>query len=440
MEPVDHLILNGLVVTEDADQTVIADGAVAVRGNTIAAVGPLAELDGGLAATARQVIDAGGGIVMPGLVNIHTHGGDTLFRGLIDDLPLEPWLERLWRVEREILRPPTVATGALLAYTEMIHGGTTTALDMFWFPEASAEAARRLGFRLVTGPTFFDDSGIDGLAPAERLPRAREFIERYRTEPLITPAVLAHGTYTVSPDLLRQAWELARDNELLFATHASETETEVATVRERYGASPIRHLDRLGLLGPGTVLAHCVHLDDEEIALLAERRAVVAHCPLSNLKLGSGVARLADMRRAGVRVALGTDGPVSGNDLDMWLALRLAAVLHKGMRRDPSLLPAREIVRMATRGAAETLGLGATIGSLEPGKRADLILIDLDRPHLTPLYDVYSHLVYAIGRADVRTVLIDGRVVLRDRRLTSGTEDEAIAAVRSIAARVRRLV
>ena len=215
-----------------------------------------------------------------------------------------------------------------------------------------------------------------------------------------------------------------------------QTAAEVALIHKRDGRRPPEHLERLGLLGPRTVLAHCVHLEPREIELVARRQAVVAHCPLSNLKLGSGVAPLSEMRRAGVRLGLGTDGPVSGNDLDMWLTLRLTAVLHKGIHQDPSLIAAREVVAMATREAAAALGKGAEIGSIEPGKRADLILVGLDRPHLTPMFDVYSHLVYSVGREDVETVLIHGQIVMQDRELLTVDETAAIAAVREIAASI----
>jgi 5-methylthioadenosine/S-adenosylhomocysteine deaminase len=249
--------------------------------------------------------------------------------------------------------------------------------------------------------------------------------------------VLPHGTYTVAPEQLEKARDLAEEYGVLLSTHLSETASEVALIQNQYGQRPPGHLDDLGMLGPRTVLAHCVHLDAGEIDLLADRRTVVAHCPLSNLKLGSGVAPLDTMRRAGLRVGLGTDGPVSGNDLDMWLTLRLTAVLHKGVHQDPALITAREVAAMATRDAAEALDKKDEIGSLEPGKRADLIVLNLDRPHLTPMFDVYSHLVYAVGRDDIETVVIHGKVVMRDRVLTTLDEEGVIAEVRAIADQIQ---
>lgn len=436
LEPVDLLIEGGTVLTIDDAWTVIPDGAVAVRRADIVEVGSATDLASKYRDRADTVIDASGKLVMPGLINIHTHGADSLFRGLIDDLPLEPWLERLWKVETAILNPRTVRAGARLAYAEMIRGGTTTALDMFWYPEASVEAAREAGFRVFTGPIWFDSPEIDGLSNAERRHRAAEFLQQYLHDPLITPCVLPHGTYTVAPPQLEDARELAEEHGVLFSTHLSETAAEVAQVEGQYGRRPPAHLDNLGLLGPRSILAHCVHLNRDEIDLLANRRAVVAHCPLSNLKLGSGVAPLDGMRRAGVRVGLGTDGPVSGNDLDMWWTMRLAAVLHKGVHQDPALISAREVVAMATRGAAEVLDKRNQIGSLEAGKRADLIVVDLSRPHLTPMFDVYSHLVYAVGRDDVETVVIHGQIVMQARRLQTLDEAAVMAEVEEIAAEI----
>ena len=432
-ETVDLLLLGGLVVTMDDSWKVVDDGAVAVRGSDILEIGKAGDLASRYRAGATEVLDTSGRLVMPGLINTHTHGADSLFRGLIDDLPLEPWLERLWRVEKQILNPQTVEAGARLAYAEMIRGGTTTALDMFWYPEASARAAQDVGFRVLTGPIWFDSTEIDGLEPQERLHRGTEFLQEYRNHPLVTPCVLPHGTYTVAPSGLETARDLADEYGVLLSTHLSETAAEVAQIERQYGRRPPAHLEHLGMLGPRTVLAHCVHLDASEIDLLTRRRAVVAHCPLSNLKLGSGVAPLKDMRQAGTRVALGTDGPVSGNDLDMWLTLRLTAVLHKGVHQDPALLTAREVAAWATRDAAAALDKGREIGSLEADKRADIIVLSLNRPHLTPMFDVYSHLVYAVGREDVETVIIQGKTVMRDRMLTTLNEESVLAEVQAIA-------
>jgi 5-methylthioadenosine/S-adenosylhomocysteine deaminase len=438
MQTADKLILHGLVVTMDERLTVWDDGAVAIAGAEIVAIGASAEWSARFMGPTVEVIDASGQLVMPGLINAHTHAADALFRGWVDDLALEPWLERLWIAERKFLRPETVRLGAQLAQAEMIRGGTTTALDMFWFPEVSAQVAREVGFRLMTGPVYFDFAEPDNIPVEQRTARGREFLQAYQHDPLIIPCVTPHSTYTVSPSYLREAQALAGEFGVLLSTHASETTTEVRTVSQRYGQSPPRHLDQLGLLTERTVLAHCVHLPDDEIDLLAERQTVVAHCPMSNLKLGSGVAPLPKMRQSGVQTTLGTDGPVSSNDLDMWAAMRLAAVLHKGVQQNPTLLLAQEVVKMVTCDAARALGLDDKIGSLVPGKQADLILIDLNRPHLTPRYDIYSHLVYAVGRDDVATVLIQGRVVMRKRQLMTVDEPTVMAMVQDLAQEIKR--
>jgi 5-methylthioadenosine/S-adenosylhomocysteine deaminase len=437
-QPADKLILHGLVVTLDDQLTVLEDGAVAIVGLEIAAVGAAGEFAAQFVGPTTEVIDASGQLVMPGLINAHTHAADSLFRGLVDDLALEPWLERLWVAERKFLKPETVRLGAQLAQAEMIRGGTTTALDMFWYPEVSAQVAQAIGFRLMTGPVYFDFAEPDNIPVEQRTARGREFLQAYQHDSLVVPCVTPHSTYTVSPQYLREAQALADEFGVLLSTHASETGAEVTTVRQRYGQSPPHHLDGLGMLTGHTVLAHCVHLAADEIKLLAERQTVVAHCPLSNLKLGSGVAPIPRMRQEGVRTTLGTDGPVSGNDLDMWLAMRLAAILPKGVQQDPTLMPASEVVKMATCDAARALGLGDKVGSLAPGKQADLILIDLDQPHLTPLYDVYSHLVYAVGRADVETVLIQGRIVMQERELTTLDEAGVIAAVEELGQAIKK--
>lgn len=431
--PADKLIVHGLIVTMDEQLTVLEDGAVAIKDTQIVAVGPTVEIIAEYAKENTEIIDASGQLVMPGLINAHTHGADSLFRGLVDDLALEPWLERLWVAERKFVRPETVRLGAQLAQAEMIRGGTTMALDMFWYPEVGTQVAKEIGFRLMTGPVYFDFAEPDNIPVEQRTARGREFLQQYQHDPLIIPCVTPHSTYTVSPQYLREAQALADEFGVFLSTHASETATEVQTIKQQYGQSPPRHLDELGMLTERTVLAHCVHLLPDEMELLAQRQTIVAHCPLSNLKLGSGVAPIPQMRRAGVCTTVGTDGPVSGNDLDMWLAMRLAAVLHKGVQQNPTLLSAREVVKMVTCDAAHALGLGDKIGSLTPGKQADVILIDLHHPHLTPRYDVYSHLVYTVGRADVSTVLIQGCIVMQNRRLLTVDEAEAMAAVQALA-------
>jgi len=435
--PVDVLILGGLVVTMDAPGTVIEDGAVAIRGSDIVDVGLTSALSRRYQENAHQVIDAGGRIVMPGLVNAQTRGAETLFRGLLDDLPVESSEERLAELETEFANPESARTGALLAYAQMIRGGTTTALDASWFPESSAEAAKEIGFRLVTGPTWFDSSTIDGLGSVERNQQGREFMQQYRRDPLVTPCVLPHSAYTVSPSQLEQARALAEEFGCLISIKVAETQVEVGKVFEQYRRRPAEHLDRLGMLGPRTLLTHCVHLDRGEIDMLSDRRGVIVHCPVSNLKQGSGIAPLPGWRRAGVRVGLGTDGAASSSDLDMWWSLRMTGILHKGVHLDPALITSREVVSMATRGNAAALGKGDEIGSIETGKRADIILLRIDQPHGVPLYDAYSYLAYSAGRGDVETVMIHGQIVLQNGQLATVDETETLAEARALADKIR---
>jgi len=434
-QTVDVLIHGGIVVTMDQDEHLYEDGAIAVRGADIVMVGPSASVQAQV--TARTTLDASGHVVLPGLVNAHTHAAMTIFRGLVDDIPLEPWLQKIWQVENEHANADNVRVGSELAFIEMIRSGTTTAADMYWQREVTAEVAKRVGFRLISGPSFIDFVGPDGIRPEEREPLAREYLERYQNDPLIGICVQAHSTYTVPTELLEKTGALAQEYDTLFVTHASESVEEVATIKDRFGKTPLEYLDSLGLLGPKTLLAHCVHLRDDEIQLLAERSTSVAHCPESNLKVGVGIARISDMLKAGVKVGLGTDGAATNNDLDLWGEMHTAALLQKGVRQDPTAMPAPETFRMATIGGASALNLEDKIGSLEVGKRADVILVDFDQPHLTPLYNVHSHLVYAVNKADVRTVLINGRVVMRERELLTLDEEAVKARAREVGLRIR---
>lgn len=434
MREVDTLIGGETLVTMDDAGTIIQDGAVAVAGGEIVGVGPASEIAREF--KAEETIDGSGRLLMPGLINAHVHMADSLFRGLVEDLPLEPWLERLWVAERRFVTEDTVRLGADLALAEMIRGGITTALDMFWFPESGARAARDAGFRLITGPLYFDSDAPDGLTAEIRTASGREWLERWADDPLIVSCVQPHNHVTVSPEYMREAHALADEFGVLFHTHCSETAAEVAWTRDQFGTTPVGHLAGLGVLGERTVLAHCVHVTDEDIETLARSGSAAIHNPLSNLKLGSGIMPLTRLRSAGVPVLLGTDGPVSGNDLDMWTAMRFAGLLQRGVHRDPVLTPSSDVLRMVTRDAARALGLGDVTGSIEAGKRADIILLETERPHLLPRYDAYAHLVYTVGRDDVTTVLVDGRTVMRDRELLTVDERGAMDGVRALAAEV----
>lgn len=424
----DLIVTDALIVTADADFTVIEGGAVAVRDGRIAALGPAAEIG----REASEVIDAGGAILMPGLVNSHCHAGDSLFRGLVEDLPLEPWLQTVWKAERAILNRETVRLGATLGFAELLLSGVTSVMDMFWFPDQAVHAARDLGMRVATGGIFIDFPGVDHVTHDDRLRAAKAFFAEFDGAEDVFPTIMPHGSYTVGPDNLTSAKALAEEYGALFSTHAAETQAEQADIANRYGRSVIRHLDHLGLLDERTVLAHCVWLDDEEVEILARTGATVSHNPVSNLKLASGIARIPDLLRAGARVTVGTDGAISGNDLDMWMALRLAATLHRGATRRADAVSTRQALAMVTREGAAALGALDRIGSLEPGKLADMILIDTSRVHATPIFDPMTHVVFSTAKSDVRDVFVSGRRVVKDGALTGIDIAETLARVRAL--------
>ncbi|WP_394891599.1 amidohydrolase family protein [Mesorhizobium sp. AaZ16] len=431
----DLVISNAIVVTCDAGGTVITDGGVAVENGRIASAASSAEL-APLSANAKRVVDGSGHILMPGIINTHCHAADSLFRGLVEDLALEPWLQTVWKAEGAILNPDTSRLGSVLGFAELLLSGVTTVMDMFWYPTETVRAARTVGIRVATGGIFFDPPGVTGHDLAGRIAAAEDFFDEFGASDDVFPSILPHGAYTVAPENLRTAKAIAERHGALFSTHAAETRAEQADVTGRYGRSIIRHLDFLGLLDERTVLAHCVHLDDGEIEILARTGASVAHNPMSNLKLASGVARIPDMLDAGINVALGTDGAISGNDLDMWMALRLAATLHKGVSGRPEVVTTSQALAMLTTAGAKALGAADRIGSLEPGKFADMILIDLKRPHAVPVFDPITHLVYSTAKSDVRHVFVGGEQVVRDGVLTRHDIGQTIAAVEHLAPKI----
>ncbi|MEL6212530.1 MAG: amidohydrolase [Pseudomonadota bacterium] len=432
----DLIITNATVVVCDDAMTVIEGGGVAVSGGAIVNVGDDAALEA-RRTDGATVIDAGGRILMPGLVNTHCHSGNSLYRGLVEGLPLEPWLAKLWVAETAITSPETVGLGARLGYAENLLNGVTAVMDMYWHPEELVAAAEETGLRVATGAIFFDPPGIDGATADKREAMGRGFFDAHKDHPHLIKTVCPHGAYTVSPESLERVRAVQEDYDALLTIHAAETRAEQADIKERYGASVIRHLDSLSLLSPKTVLAHCVHLDDEEIDILARTGATVSHNPASNLKLGSGIARVPDFISANVRVALGTDGAVSGNDLDLWKAIRLAAILHNGAREDAAAVSARDAVLMATLRGAEALGVADEAGSLEVGKRADFILMNPDQAHAAPVFDPVSYLAYAASHHDVEDVFIAGRQVVDNRRLTTLDLGAVIAGANALIPRLK---
>jgi 5-methylthioadenosine/S-adenosylhomocysteine deaminase len=421
------LLTNAIVLTMDESLTQYEPGAVAVQGDHIVAVGPDKALRAQFPAAA--IIDCGGKVLMPGLVNTHGHAAMTLLRGLADDLRLDVWLlGYMMPVEREFVSPDFVRLGTQLACAEMIRSGTTCFADMYYFEDSVARAAADAGVRGVLGQTVLKFPAPDAASYEESVEAARAFLQAWRDHPLIVPSVAPHAPFTCPPEILRACTDLAAAFDAPLQIHLAETALEVSNSRKEYGAPVIIHVEKHGVLDVKVIAAHCVHVDESEIAILQRHNVGVAHNPSSNLKLASGVAPVHDMLKAGISVGIGTDGAASNNDLDMFEEMRLAALVAKNANNDPTVLPAAQAVAMATRLGARALHLEHLTGSLEPGKRADLILVDLDRPHNAPRFrrdqeGVYAQLVYAAHATDVTDVLVNGQWVMRDQQLT--TLDEA---------------
>jgi 5-methylthioadenosine/S-adenosylhomocysteine deaminase len=431
----DLVINNATVVTSDPKGTIIARGGVAVADGRITQVGAAQQI-APVAARAKKVIDATGHILMPGIVNTHCHAADSLFRGLVENLPLEPWLQTVWKAEGAILNPQTSRLGSVLGFAELLLSGVTSVMDMFWYPFETVAAARQVGMRVSTGGIFFDPAGVTALSIDSRVAEAQRFFDEFGTAEDVFAAAMPHGAYTVSPENLKAAWAVSHKCGGIFCTHCAETRAEQADIQSRYGRTVVRHLDHLGCLDARTVLAHCVVLDDEELDIIARTGAHVAHNPMSNMKLASGFARVPEMLERGINVSLGTDGPLSGNDLDMWMALRLAATIHKGYTGRADLISTRQAFDMLTINGAKALGAADRIGSLEVGKFADMVLVDLKRPHAVPMFDPMTHLVYSTNKSDVRHVFLGGEQVVRNGQLTRMSLDDTLAEVSAMVPRI----
>jgi 5-methylthioadenosine/S-adenosylhomocysteine deaminase len=434
---VDLVVRNGTVVTVDAARRVIPGGAVAVEGGRIAAVGPAAEIDATY--RGRDVLDARGGLVIPGLVNAHGHAPMVLFRGVADDLRLMEWLTKyIFPAEAKNVSAPFVKTATRLAALEMIRSGTTTFVDMYYFEDQVAEAAKEAGIRGVLGSTLIEVPGgaPDARTIPEALANAERFLQRWKDDPIITPAVAPHSAYLCSPETLKAARALADRFGAPILIHLSEVQDEVKTVKERYGKTSTEHLRDLGFLRKGVLGAHGVWLSESDRAILKAAEAGVAHCPQSNMKLSSGAAPVAAMLAEGLRLGLGTDGAASNNDLDMFEEMDAAAMLAKHATGDPTAAPAPKVLEMATLGGARALGMEDRIGSLEKGKRADLVVVSTDAPRMHPLYDPVSHLVYVAKGADVSDVVIEGKVVMRGRKVLTLDEAAVIRDAEALRAQV----
>ncbi|MDX1631977.1 MAG: amidohydrolase [Thermoanaerobaculia bacterium] len=404
------LVTGGTVLTMDSAGTVIEDGAVAVSGSSILAVGSSEELEHRFPEARR--LDASGRIVMPGLINTHTHVPMTLFRGVADDLTLMEFLhENIFPAEAKWVDEEFVRVGTRLACLELLRGGITTFVDMYYFEDAIAEEASRCGLRAVVGETLIDFPAPDHATWTEAVAYTEQFLDRWTNHPLIVPAVAPHAPYTVSGAHLREAHELATRHGAPLLIHLSESSSEIEEIREEHGTGSVEYREELGVLDDRVVAAHMVKPQEGEIELLAGAGVGVAHCPESNMKTAAGVSPVPDLLAGGVAVGLGTDGPASNNDLSLWGEMDMAAKLHKLIRSDPTVLPAETVVELATRGGAEAIDLDHLVGSLEPGKRADLITVRTDAYHQIPVYDPYSVLVYTTKTTDVDHVIVNGELV-----------------------------
>lgn len=432
----DLIVSGSYLLPGSSQDEVITNGAVAVINNRIAAIDTKEQILADFFPARHIHTDYG--LIMPGLVNTHTHAAMSCFRGLADDLPLMTWLEEhIFPVETKLTQE-MVYQSTLLSLAEMIKSGTTSFCDMYLFSKEVARATEKSGMRAWIGEVLYDFPSPCYGELENGLNYLNELFALYKGHPLISITVDPHAVYTCSPDLLSQLGSVARDNNSLYVIHLSENQLEVDTCRERYGCSPVQHLDRLGLLTDKTLAAHCVMLDEEEIQLLVQRGVGVSHCQESNMKLASGTAPVVKMLQAGVKVGIGTDGSASNNDVDMFGEMNTVAKIHKVARMDPTAMTAEQTLHAATLGGAETLGAGKQIGSLEVGKQADLIVLDMNQPHLTPLYNIPSHLVYAARGADVVHSVIGGSVIMENRRLLTLDEDTILTQMRQMGQRISK--
>jgi 5-methylthioadenosine/S-adenosylhomocysteine deaminase len=433
MQHEDIIIKNGTILTLDSKNSIFENGFLSIRGDSISKIGT----GNPSSLPAQKIIDAGGGLILPGLVNCHTHAAMSLFRGLADDLPLMEWLNNyIFPVERK-MDAEFVYTGTLLALAEMILSGTTTFCDMYLFEDQVASAARNAGVRCLVGEVLYDFPSPN-YGPVENgLAYTETLIQKWQQDPLVSIAVEPHSLFTCSPKLLSASNELALKYNVPLIIHVAETVAEVSEIKEKYIKTPVQHLNSLGLLGPHLIADHCVHLEDTDIKLLADHKVKVVHNPESNMKLASGIAPVPQMLSQGVTVGLGTDGCASNNNLDLFSEMDTAAKLHKVSTLDPTVMDALSVLKMATINGARVLGLEDVTGSLEVGKKADVIVIDTHKPHLTPMYNAVSHLVYAARGNDVSHSIINGQPVMENRNLLTLDIAEVIAQARKTSIRVR---
>jgi len=436
-DAIDLIVPGEYVVTMDPQRRVIEDGAVAIDEGVIIDVGTAADIESRY--TARETLPRDHRVVMPGLVNGHQHAAMTLLRGIADDRALMDWLTNyIFPAEVEFVDPEFVRIGTEVSCWEMIRGGTTTFVDMYYYPDTIAEVVERCGMRALVSATVIDQRSPDAESASDSIAKGEGFIDRWQNRhPRITPIFGPHANYTLDAEQLRKTREAAQRHGVAISIHVSESPFESQYSKDNYGKTSIEMLDEIGFFDGPTIAAHVVWPTATEIPILRDRKVGVIHNPSSNMKLASGVSPVAEMLAAGVRVGLGTDGPASNNDLDMWEEMRLAAFLQKVTRMDPQVLPAETVLGMATIGGATAIGLGDQVGSLEAGKRADVIQVAFDDVHHVPTFDVISHLVYVTDEQDVATVIVDGRLLMRDGDFLTLDTDRITAEANALAARIQ---
>jgi len=433
------IITNGIVITVDGDRRILNPGAVAINGANIVAVGSPAAIAARY--TSADTIDATGKVVMPGLINTHTHAAMVMFRGLGNDLNLMDWLQKyIFPAEAKTVSPEFVRVGTRLALLEMIESGTTTFADMYYFEEEVARVTKAAGMRGVLGQTVIEFPVPDAKTPADALARAEAFAKEFDHDELITPSLAPHSVYTLDAATLTAVSALARKLMIPIQIHLAETQAEIALSQERHKMRPVALLESLNFWTPTTLAAHGVWITDDEVAVLRRRDVGVSNNPESNMKLSSGTAPVINYRKAGVNVGIGTDGAASNNDLDMFEAMRQAAFQQKLVTMDPTAITAAEALEMGTLGGARALGRGQRLGSLEPGKLADVIIVSMSRPRQQPLFDAVSQIVYASRGDDVETTIVNGKVLMRDRTVLTLDAVRVLSDARKAADLVRQAV
>ncbi len=437
MQVIDLIIIGGKVLLIDTKNTCLNNAAIAINEGNIIAIDHPENI--AKQYSAKKTINAKDSLVMPGFVNCHTHAAMTCFRGIADDLELMDWLNNyIFPAEAKNVNKDLAYWGSLLACAEMIKSGTTTFCDMYIFEDETARAAKSAGMRCLVGEVLFDFPSPNSKTPEEGLAYTKMLIEKWQSDPLINIIVEPHSLYTCAPSLLASAKKLADDYSVPLGIHLLENKSEKEQLQKKFGKDAVIFLNEIGYLNDKFLALHCVCLTAEDISLFADYGVKVSHNPASNMKLASGVAPVPDMLKVGITVGLGTDGCASNNNLDMIKEMSTAAKLHKVARLDPTVMNAQTVVRMATIEGAKALGIEKIAGSLEVGKKADIIILGLNKPHLTPLYNECSHLVYAVSGADVDTVMINGKVVMENRSLLTIDETEVMQKVREIAVNIKK--